>query len=265
MRTPLRISFPEFFFVALKPVWAKAVWKCSYYPTFRRLFWIWGSHSRGYEDYCLLECDAYSSVEVHLSFGGTYWFYLQGRRVTQASNQEEAVVSRVTYWLLFWVIRPCGWRQYVSPKRWTSTWLLCVISQKMVLFVSKNVSVSIIRGWSVSVRTVTSSVTSTPWWWGRRQSPKRWILTLFSYRGSTREDVFAASCRENFKSYVTPFFFPQFRHDYSILQLLYTIFSFNLRIFEFDAFKVVNYLYVLHFIGCIYMWMPSVKSWKVRF
>jgi hypothetical protein len=25
MRTPLRISFPEFFFVALKPVWAKAV------------------------------------------------------------------------------------------------------------------------------------------------------------------------------------------------------------------------------------------------
>jgi hypothetical protein len=90
MRTSLRIWFSKFFFVALNPFLAKAVWKCSYYATFRRLFWILGSHSRGYEDYCLLECDAYSSVEVDLRFGGTYCFHPQGRRVSQATSQEEA-------------------------------------------------------------------------------------------------------------------------------------------------------------------------------
>jgi hypothetical protein len=84
-----------------------------------------------------------SMVEVHQCFWGTYCLHLQGQRVSQARNQQEADGKQssshfcsllgVFTWLSLW---PWRWSQYAPPKcQWAFTGLHDVTSQKTVISV----------------------------------------------------------------------------------------------------------------------------------
>jgi hypothetical protein len=107
-------------------------------------------------------------VKVKWRFGGTYSFYLQGRRVRQVKNQRQWLTPSISKsvrrfggthvlliqdrhvnktrlcllttscWFLAWItLRPKRWRRYVPPKlRLPSTDPHGVISHKIGLFIT---------------------------------------------------------------------------------------------------------------------------------
>jgi hypothetical protein len=77
---------------------------------------ILDSHCGGYKEFCL---KGYNSVKVNQHFGGTCYFHLQGRRISQARNQHEAVSTQscllsASCWYFAWIILwPWRWRQCI--------------------------------------------------------------------------------------------------------------------------------------------------------
>jgi hypothetical protein len=91
--------------------------------------------ARLFVDYDLQGFNECSSVEVHRRFGGTCGLHLQGRRVSQARNQQDAGGKKS--WFLAWLtLLSWRWRRYFPLKRgWTSPDLHSIITQKTILFI----------------------------------------------------------------------------------------------------------------------------------
>jgi hypothetical protein len=85
--------------------------------------WIWATRSSGYEEFCLLGCNAVQSVESQVPFRKTIWPPSSG------SNKHDTSVKAGDKHLLA-LIQPWKWRQYVPPKCWLTFSRLHVIRSK---------------------------------------------------------------------------------------------------------------------------------------
>jgi hypothetical protein len=81
-----------------------------------------------------------SSLKVNRRFGGIYRLHIQGRGISQATNQ--LCLLPVSNWFLVWLnSSPWLWRRHVPPKRrLTFTRLHGIISQKIQVFMFFTVS-----------------------------------------------------------------------------------------------------------------------------
>jgi hypothetical protein len=94
---------------------------------------IWGSHSSGYKEFCLLGYDDIQSIESNRWFEGTYCLHLHHQRISQMRNRHACYLPHIDFMLGLFILQPWRWWHVPLKQRVTLSGLCGIIHQKTTL------------------------------------------------------------------------------------------------------------------------------------
>jgi hypothetical protein len=84
---------------------------CLHESKYHNCCWILGSHSYGYDEFCILRYNSVYPLKISRRFGGTCRLHHQGLRIIRARNHLESM------WFPWLILRPWGWWRHLPPNR----------------------------------------------------------------------------------------------------------------------------------------------------